>query len=107
MMNAETMSLLRSVLMLVGGFLMTKGWLTQDQLSVLVNSIVGAIGAICTFGAVVWSLYHVVQQRRANAVSAATGTPTAVRGFAMPTIQSNTASTTSLDDLAKVRSTKP
>lgn len=99
-MSPTLMALIRSVVLWVGGYLVTKGFLTPEQFN---SNAEGLIGGAMTLSALAWSAYHVYQQRRANAVSATMGTPTVVSGFTLPTVANAKPSPTSGADMTAVR----
>ena|SRR5579862_6115158 len=72
MNQSQWLSLARSVIMFVGGFVVSRGTITQDQLMSIVNEIPGVITALTSlgaFGTMVWGLFAHTQ--KATVMSAA------------------------------------
>ena len=68
-MNSEQIvSLLRTILQVLGGVLVTKGVLTQAEVTTSLDQLMIVAGSLMTFGATVWSLYT---RRKAGIVSSA------------------------------------
>src|SRR3954463_8594329 len=68
-MNSEqVISLLRTVLQVLGGVLVTKGFLTQTEVSSSLDQLMVIVGSLMTLGATAWSLYT---RRKAGLVSSA------------------------------------
>jgi hypothetical protein len=68
-MNSEqVISLLRTILQVLGGVLVTKGVLTQAEVSSSLDQLMVIVGSMMTLGATAWSLYT---RRKAGLVSSA------------------------------------
>lgn len=68
-MNSEqVISLLRTVLQVLGGVLVTKGFLTQTEVSSSLDQLMVIAGSLMTLGATAWSLYT---RRKAGLVASA------------------------------------
>ena len=56
-MNDNLLVVLRAVLMVAGGFLAGRGYVTSDQVSSFVAKLPEIIGAATSIGSMIWGIY--------------------------------------------------
>lgn len=57
MNHEQVMSLFRTIIQVVGGVLVTRGYVTEDQAGDLTNQLIMALGAGLTVGTTAWGIW--------------------------------------------------
>ncbi len=56
-MSDQLWQTIRYVLLIGGGFMAGRGWVTMDQVNTLIDNLPGIIGAVTSAATAIWGLY--------------------------------------------------
>ena len=70
-MSDQVWQIIRYLLILIGGFLAGKGYVTMDQVNTFVDNLPAIIGAVTSAGAMIWGLYVKIGTKAVPAATAA------------------------------------